>query len=52
MGATGTAQIVELTEQLRGEAGDRQVESPSVGLAHNLGGEAATTVVTVVEARS
>ena len=52
IGATGTAQIVELTEQLRDEAGDRQVESPSVGLAHNLGGEAATTVVTVVEARS
>lgn len=51
IGATGTAQLVELTEQLRGEAGDRQVEDPSVGLAHNLGGEAATTVVTVVEAR-
>ena len=52
IGATGTAQLVELTDQLRGEAGDRQVDSPSVGLAHNLGGEAATTVVTLVEARA
>ncbi|WP_276258890.1 thiolase domain-containing protein [Haloglomus litoreum] len=51
IGATGTAQLVELTEQLRGDAGDRQVEAPTTGAAHNLGGEAATTVVTVVEAR-
>ena len=50
IGATGTAQIVELTEQLRGAAGDRQVEDARVGLAHNLGGDAATTVVTVMEA--
>ena len=49
IGATGTAQIVELTEQLRGEAGDRQVEDPEVGVAHNLGGDTATTVVTVME---
>jgi len=52
IGATGTAQLVELTDQLRGDAGDRQVEAPDVGVAHNLGGEAATTVVTVAEARS
>jgi acetyl-CoA C-acetyltransferase/acetyl-CoA acyltransferase len=49
IGATGTAQIVELTEQLRGDAGDRQVEDPSVGLAHNLGGGTGTTLVTVME---
>jgi acetyl-CoA C-acetyltransferase/acetyl-CoA acyltransferase len=52
IGATGTAQLVELTEQLRGEAGDRQVKAPTIGAAHNLGGEAATTVVTVVEVRT
>ena len=52
IGATGTAQIVELTEQLRGEAGKRQVEDASTGVAHNLGGDAATTVVTVMEARA
>jgi acetyl-CoA C-acetyltransferase len=50
IGATGTAQIVELTEQLRGEAGQRQVADASTGIAHNLGGDAATTVVTVMEA--
>jgi acetyl-CoA acetyltransferase len=38
IGATGIAQIVELTEQLRGEAGDRQVQGASVALAENGGG--------------
>lgn len=52
IGATGTAQLVELTDQIRGDAGERQVEDPTVGAAHNLGGEAATTVVTLVEARA
>jgi len=50
IGATGVAQIVELTEHLRGEAGDRQVEGARKAAAHNLGGDAATTVVTVMEA--
>ena len=49
IGATGTAQIVELTEQLRGAAGDRQVADARRAVAHNLGGDAATTVVTVME---
>jgi acetyl-CoA C-acetyltransferase/acetyl-CoA acyltransferase len=49
IGATGTGQIVELTEQLRGAAGDRQVEGAERAVAHNLGGDAATTVVTVME---
>jgi acetyl-CoA C-acetyltransferase/acetyl-CoA acyltransferase len=51
IGATGTAQIVELTEQLRGTVGDRQVTGADTGVAHNLGGDAATTVVSVLEAR-
>ncbi|WP_256549440.1 thiolase domain-containing protein [Natrinema caseinilyticum] len=50
IGATGTAQIVELTEQLRGEAGQRQVGDAKTGIAHNLGGDTATTFVTVMEA--
>lgn len=50
IGATGTAQIVELTEQLRGEAGGRQVADAEIAAAHNLGGDAATTIVTVMEA--
>ncbi|MFB6284770.1 MAG: thiolase domain-containing protein [Halobacteria archaeon] len=51
IGATGTAQIVELTEQIRGEAGERQVDDAEIGVAHNLGGDSATTLVTAMEAR-
>jgi acetyl-CoA C-acetyltransferase/acetyl-CoA acyltransferase len=52
IGATGTAQIVELTTQLRGDAGKRQIDDASTAVAHNLGGDAATTVVTVMEAHA
>lgn len=52
IGATGTAQIVELTEQIRGTVGERQVPDANVGVAHNLGGDAATTVVSVLEGRA
>jgi acetyl-CoA acetyltransferase len=52
VGATGIAQIIELTEQVQGRSGDRQVEGASVGLAHNGGGTLGTDVaamcVTVV----
>lgn len=37
LGATGLAQCAELTLQLRGEAGARQVPGARVALAHNLG---------------
>lgn len=38
MGATGAAQVVEIVKQLRGEAGERQIEGdPTVGLTHNSG---------------
>jgi acetyl-CoA acetyltransferase len=52
VGATGIAQIVELTEQLQGRAGDRQVEGAKVALAHNGGGnigtDAAAMCVTIL----
>jgi len=38
IGATGLAQIAELVFQLRGEAGDRQVEGALMALAENGGG--------------
>ena len=38
IGATGVAQIYEVFTQLRGEAGDRQVARPRVGLTENGGG--------------
>ncbi len=37
LGATGLAQCFELTQQLRGTAGARQVDGARVGLQHNLG---------------
>ena len=52
VGATGCAQIVELTEQLQGRSGPRQVAGARVALAHNGGGaigtDAAATVVTIL----
>jgi acetyl-CoA C-acetyltransferase/acetyl-CoA acyltransferase len=52
IGATGTAQIVELTEQLRGDAGDRQIEGAERALAHNLGGDIASCLITIMEERA
>jgi acetyl-CoA acetyltransferase len=37
VGATGLANIYEVATQLRGEAGDRQIEGARVGLAHVVG---------------
>ncbi|MFB0874493.1 MULTISPECIES: thiolase family protein [unclassified Sphingobium] len=53
IGATGAIQIVELVTQLRGEAGERQVEGARFALAENGGGfhglEEAACVVTLLE---
>jgi acetyl-CoA C-acetyltransferase len=38
VGATGTAQVVELVWQLRGEAGERQVAGATNGFSLNFGG--------------
>lgn len=55
VGATGAAQIVELTNQLRGRAGDRQVAGARIGLAENAGGSLgngpAACVVTILAAQ-
>ena len=48
VGATGVAQICEVTEQIRGAAGERQVRNHDIGLAQNIGGSGATAVVTVL----
>jgi len=52
VGATGIAQIVELTEQLQGRSGERQVEGARIGLAHNGGGtigtDAAALCITIL----
>ena len=50
VGATGVGQICDLVEQLRGQAGPRQVPRHNIGLAQNLGGSGATCVVTILGA--
>jgi acetyl-CoA C-acetyltransferase len=39
VGASGLRMQYELWLQFRGEAGERQLERPTVGLTHNLGGQ-------------
>jgi acetyl-CoA C-acetyltransferase len=48
VGATGVAQICDLVQQIRCEAGERQLKRHSVGLAQNLGGSGGTCVVTIL----
>lgn len=50
VGATGVGQICDVAMQIRGEAGERQVDRHSLGLAQNLGGSGATAVVTILSA--
>lgn len=53
VGATGAAQVVEIFQQMRGEAGQRQVTSMDVNLAlnHNIGAHGTTAVVQIFERR-
>ena len=39
VGVTGIAQLAEIVQQLRGEAGDRQVDGARVGVVQNAGGD-------------
>ena len=40
----------EIVEQLRGEAGERQVKNARVGMTQNMGGTGASSVVQIMEA--
>jgi acetyl-CoA C-acetyltransferase len=51
VGATGLSQIYEIVTQLRGEGGARQLKKADVGLTHNIGGTAATCVVSIFRGR-
>lgn len=52
LGATGLAQVIELVDQLRGRAGERQVANVRFALAENAGGyigpDAAVATVTIL----
>jgi acetyl-CoA C-acetyltransferase len=47
-GATGIAQVVEIYQQLRGEAAN-QTDGARIGLCHNVGGPTAVAAVTILE---
>ncbi|MFL7839046.1 MAG: thiolase C-terminal domain-containing protein [Candidatus Promineifilaceae bacterium] len=52
VGASGTGQVVEIWKQMRGEAGERQVDRDlDIALTHNVGGTGQTAVVHVYERR-
>jgi acetyl-CoA C-acetyltransferase len=51
VGATGVYQVVEVTEQLRGEAGENQIPKARLGMAQNIGGSGATVITHILEAQ-
>ncbi len=44
VGATGVAQVIEVVEQLRGNADKRQLKNAKIGLTQNMGGSGASSV--------
>jgi acetyl-CoA C-acetyltransferase len=51
VGATGVYQVVEVVQQLRGEAGGTQVPGqPTLGMAQNIGGSGATILTHILKA--
>ncbi len=51
VGATGLYQIVEVVQQLRGEAGVTQVPDARIGMAQNIGGSGATIITHILKVR-
>lgn len=49
IGATGVAQAVEIIEQMRGLAGERQVSKTDIGLTHTLGGSPGIAAVNIFQ---
>ncbi|NLF49706.1 MAG: thiolase domain-containing protein [Leptolinea sp.] len=50
VGATGMYQIIEVVQQLRGEAGETQVERPVYGMAQNIGGSGSNIITHILKA--
>ncbi len=49
VGATGIKQIVELNQQLKGVADERQVKNAKIGLAHNVGGSGTVAAIHILQ---
>ena len=49
LGATGIAQIVEISQQLQSRAEKRQVEGAKVGLVQNMSAAATSSTVIIFE---
>lgn len=52
VGASGIYQVVEVVEQLRGQAGLNQVQKAEIGMAQSLGGVAATAITHILARES
>jgi acetyl-CoA C-acetyltransferase len=48
MGATGVYQVVEVAQQLRGQAGACQIPDARIGMAQSIGGSGATAVTHIL----
>lgn len=51
VGATGVYQVVEIVQQLRGQAGPNQIPNARLGMAQNIGGSGATAITHILESQ-
>jgi acetyl-CoA C-acetyltransferase len=51
VGATGVYQVAECVQQLRGEAGETQVDGAKIGMAQNIGGSGAAIITHILKIR-
>lgn len=51
VGATGVYQVVEAVQQLRGEAGETQVDGAKIGMTQNIGGSGAVIVTHILRSK-
>jgi acetyl-CoA C-acetyltransferase len=50
VGATGVYQVLEVVQQLTGQAGANQVQGATIGMAQNIGGSGATVITHILGA--